>query len=51
VLEDLDYGGAVAEENTGLMNWNLQIAPNETRKLGFGFTVKYLKGKTIANLR
>ncbi len=51
VLEDLDYGGASTEENTGLMTWNVQLNPNETRKLEFGFTVKYPKGKTINNLR
>jgi uncharacterized protein (TIGR02231 family) len=51
VLEDLDYGGASTEENTGLMNWNVQMNPNETKKLEFGFTVKYPKGKTINNLR
>ena len=51
VLEDLDYGGASTEENTGLMTWNVQLNPSETKKMEFGFTVKYPKGKTINNLR
>jgi hypothetical protein len=51
VLEDLDYGGAEIEATTGLMKWNVTVNPNETKKLEFGFTVKYPKGKTVNNLR
>ncbi len=51
VLEDIDDGNAETEENTGFMKWNLAIAPNEVKNLEFGFTVKYPKGKIVANLR
>ena len=51
VLEDTDDGGAETENNTGFIKWNLVVAPNELKNLEFGFTVKYPKGKIVANLR
>ena len=51
VLENTDDGGAETEHNTGFMKWNLAVAPNEVKNLEFGFTVKYPKGKIVANLR
>lgn len=51
VLEDKDNGGAEVDELTGAMKWNVAVAPSETKKLGFGFTVKYPKGKIVSNLR
>jgi uncharacterized protein (TIGR02231 family) len=51
VLEDKDNGGAEVDETTGLMKWNIVVSPNEARKLGFGYTVKYPKGKTINGFR
>ena len=51
VLENKDDGGAETEHNTGFMKWNLVVAPNEVKNLEFGFTVKYPKGKIVANLR
>ena len=51
VLEDMDYGDSDSNEKTGIMKWYVAIGPNETKKLGFGFTVKYPKGKVVANLR
>ncbi len=50
-LEALDNGGSAIEENTGIMNWDIQLKPNETKKMEFGFTVKYPKGKTVLNLK
>jgi uncharacterized protein (TIGR02231 family) len=51
VLEDKDNGGAEMDEMTGIMKWNIVVSPNEARKIGFGYTVKYPKGKTITDLR
>ncbi len=50
-IEDIENGGADIDPTTALMTWNLVLQPNETKKLSFGFTVKYPKGKTINNLR
>jgi len=51
VLEDTDAGGAEVDATTGMMKWAVSLNPDETRKLEFGFTVKYPKGKVITNLR
>ena len=51
VLEDADTGGGELDPTTGIITWTLSLAPNETRKLSFGFTVKYPKGKTVENLK
>jgi len=51
VIEDKDTGGAEYDETTGMLKWNISIAPNEAKKTGFGYTLKYPKGKTIAGLR
>lgn len=50
VLEDKDNGGADYNETTGMMKWTLNLKPNETRTLRFGFTLKYPKGKTVSNM-
>jgi len=50
VLEDIENGNAEYNATTGMLKWNFTIAPNETKKADFGFTVKYPKGKTISNL-
>ncbi len=51
VVEDKETGGAEYNETNGVMKWAQIITPNESRKFEFGFTVKYPKGKTIANLK
>lgn len=48
VLEDQDLGGSEFEESTGLMKWALHLAPNEVKKITFGYTIKYPKGKQIS---
>lgn len=50
VLEEQDMGGSVYDETTGSMKWTLTLAPNETKKINFGYTLKYPKGKTVAGL-
>jgi len=38
-----DKGGAVVNENSGQLSWNINLAAKETRKLGFAYTVKHPK--------
>ena len=38
-----DKGGATVEENKGMLTWNLTLAPKESKKLGFTYTVKHPK--------
>ena len=38
-----EEGGAVVNENTGMLTWNIKLAPKETKKLGFAYTVKHPK--------
>jgi uncharacterized protein (TIGR02231 family) len=47
VIEDEDTGGSEYEEKTGLMQWSFALNANETKKVAFGFTLKYPKWKTI----
>lgn len=51
VLEDRNTDGAEYDETTGMMKWAITLGPNETKKISFGYTVKYPKGKTITGLR
>jgi uncharacterized protein (TIGR02231 family) len=51
VVEDVDTGGSVLDETTGMLTWALTLSANETKKVNFGYTVKYSKGKSIAGLR
>ncbi len=50
VIEDKDLGNSEYNEVTGIMTWNLTLAPNESRELNFAYTVKYPKGKTVTGL-
>ncbi|HEY0975852.1 MAG TPA: DUF4139 domain-containing protein [Flavobacteriales bacterium] len=38
-----EKGGAVADEQKGLLTWKLKLAPKETKKVGFAYTVKHPK--------
>jgi TonB-dependent SusC/RagA subfamily outer membrane receptor len=46
-VELLDAGGAEINADLGVLNWKLHLAPGETRKLRFVYSVKYPKGKTV----
>lgn len=39
--------GADYDEKTGLLSWNLSIAPTQTKPLNFGFSIKYPKDKQV----
>lgn len=51
VIEDADAGNSEHDEITGMMKWTLSLNANETKNIAFGYTVKYPKGKTVANLK
>jgi len=51
VLEERNTGDSEYDETTGMMKWALSVNPNESKKISFGYTIKYPKGKTITNLR
>ncbi len=46
----LDNGGAQYNKQTGKLIWELELKPNETRKLTYKFEVKYPKDKQITGL-
>lgn len=39
--------GAEYDEKTGLLSWNLSIAPTQNKSLNFGFSIKYPKDKQV----
>lgn len=46
-----DAGDADYNEEVGVLTWKLRLAPGESRKLRFTYTVKYPKDKRIVNLK
>lgn len=45
-----DKGEAEVNEDLGILNWKLQLAPGESKKLRFSYSIKYPKDKVIRNL-
>jgi len=45
-----ELGGAQYNKQTGKLTWELELKPNETRKLVYKFDVKYPKDKQISGL-
>jgi uncharacterized protein (TIGR02231 family) len=46
-VELLDNGGAMTNNETGVLTWKLELAPGESKKVRFAYTVKYPKDKTL----
>jgi hypothetical protein len=46
-VELTDASNALVDKDTGLLTWPLQLAPNETKTIGFSYNIKYPKDKTI----
>jgi uncharacterized protein (TIGR02231 family) len=46
----VDVGGAKHNVNTGKLVWNLDLQPNETKKLTYKFEVKYPKDQQVSGL-
>lgn len=49
-VELLQSDKAKEQQETGLLRWELKLAPNETRKIRINYKVKSPKNKTFANL-
>jgi uncharacterized protein (TIGR02231 family) len=45
-----DTGGSKYNKDTGKLTWEMNLQPNETKKVSYKFEVKYPKDKTIAGL-
>jgi uncharacterized protein (TIGR02231 family) len=44
-------GGATVDPETGFMNWEIKLAPGESKKVRFSYQVKYPKDKQIQETR
>lgn len=49
-IELLQSDGAKIDEETGIMTWDMAIAPGQTKKVRISYSIRYPAGKTIANL-
>jgi uncharacterized protein (TIGR02231 family) len=49
-IELLQSDNAKADSETGILTWNLNLKPNETKKIRISYSVKYPKDKVIDNL-
>jgi hypothetical protein len=46
-VELIDDGGAEVNSDLGVLNWKLNLAAGETRKIKFTYSVKYPKDKVL----
>ena len=46
----IDVGGANYRKESGKLFWEMNLQPNETKKVVYKFEVKYPKDKSIAGL-
>ncbi len=42
-----EKGGAQVDDTKGILTWNMTVAPKETKKLGFTYTVKHPKDMPV----
>lgn len=49
-VELLESSNAKVNTETAILTWELDLKPNETKKIRMGYKVKYPKGRTINNL-
>lgn len=49
-VELTENSGAKVNSETGILTWNLNLKPSETRKLRFSYKVKYPKDKVFSDL-
>jgi uncharacterized protein (TIGR02231 family) len=49
-VEDKEAAGAKINEETGAVQWDLNLKPNEVKTLKLNYSVKYPKDKNIGNL-
>lgn len=49
-VEVLDNGNATENKETGILTWNLQLKPQEVKKIRISYKVRYPKDKIVGNL-
>lgn len=49
-IELLEKDGAKVNKETGILTWEVNLKPNETKKIRISYAVKYPKDKIIGNL-
>jgi uncharacterized protein (TIGR02231 family) len=49
-IELLESNGAEVNKETGMLSWQLKIAPNETKTIKLSYSIKAPKGRIIAGL-
>jgi len=49
-VELLEHNNAKVNKETGILNWEVKLAPFESKKFRISYKVKYPKDKNIANL-
>ena len=42
-VERIDYAGAKIDDKTGMLLWNLELNPNESKEMQFNYKVRYPK--------
>lgn len=50
VVTLVEASGAVLNENTGILNWKMNIKPKETKKVTITYSISFPKDKAIAGL-
>ena len=46
-VELIDDGGAMNNQETGVLTWKLELAPGEQKKIRFSYSVKYPKDRAL----
>ena len=46
-ISDVELAGGTLNANTGVIRWNVKLAPKEEKKITFSYTVKYPKGNKV----
>ncbi len=49
-VEVLDNGNATENKETGILTWNLQLKPQDVKKIRISYKVRYPKDKVLGNL-
>lgn len=48
-IELLDRDGAIVNSQTGILTWDIDLAPGETKKVKFSYSIKFPKNKLISH--
>ena len=45
-----ETSGASVDNEKGLLKWNIALKPNETKKIRFGYQIRYNKDRTMMGI-